>query len=213
MAEWPELPKRVPLRSPKPEPKLNTAEEMFKTIRRIMERQLAEANKSQYDVLVCVRSVEAARAVFEAVPIEGTAMGYGKTVMAALFALEESYWDSDGEYTSKGLVGGVGTEVWGLLDRQWSLEHPIIDRKEAHRVIITEMAELSRLMPGPPGNTGETTIKIEAQGKSGTAYYLKITFEVTSSTEFDMLGKIYSDESHKILIREERLPLIADEGN
>ena len=213
MAELPELPKRVPLRRPRPEPKLNTAEEMFKAIRRIMKRQAKEANKSQYDVLVCIRSVDAARAVFEGVPIEGTAKDYGNAVMAALHALEESYWDSDGEYTSKGLVGGVGTDVWGLLDRQWSLEHPDIDRKEAHRIIITEMAELSRSISGPPGNTGETTIKIEAQGESGTSYYLDITFEVTSSTKFDMLGKIYSDESHKILIREERLPLIADEGN
>jgi len=30
-------------------------------------------------------------------------------------------------------------------------------------------------------------------------------------SEFDMLGKIYSDESYKVLIQEERLSLIADD--
>ncbi len=213
MADWPELPKRVPLRRPRPETKLKTAEEMFKAIKRIMKRRLADANKSQYDALVCIRSVDAAREVFEGIPVEGTASDYGNVVLAALHALEERYWDSDGEYTSKGLVGGVCTDVWALLDRQWSLEHPHIDKKEARRVIITEMAELSRSISGPPGDTGETTIKVEAQGKSGTPYYLEITFELRSSKEFDMLGKIYSDESYKILIQEERLPLTAGDDN
>ena len=213
MAEWPELPKRVRARGPRPEPKLNTAEDMFKAIKRIMKRQLTEANKSQYDVLVCIRSVDAARAVFERIPVEGTACDYGNTVLAALFDLQEKFWDSEGQYTSKGRVGDVCSDVWALLDRQWSLEHPNIDRKEARSVIITEMAELSRSISGPPGDTGETTIKIKAQGQSGTPYYLEITFDVTSPKEFDMLGKIYSDASCNILIQEERLPLTAADGN
>lgn len=201
------------MRRPRPEPKLNTAEEMFKAIRRIMKRQIAEAARSQYDVLVCIRSVDAARTVFETVPVEGTATGYGNAVKAALFALQENYWDSDGEYTSKGRVGDVCSDVWELLDRQWSLEHPNIDKNEARRVIITEMAELSRSISGPPGDTGETTIKFEAQGKSGKPYYLEITFDVTSSKEFDMLGKIYSDASYQLLILEERLQLTTVEDD
>ena len=213
MAEWPELPKRVALRQAKPEPKLTTTENMLKAIGRIMDRQLAEANKNQYDVLVCIRSVDAARAVFKGIPVAGTAYCYGTAVMEALLALQENYWDSDGEYTSKGRVGDVCSDVWQLLDRQWSLEHPDIDKKEARRVIITEMAELSRLITEPPGDTGETTINFEAQGNSGTPYYLEITFEVKSSKDFNMLGKIYSDEAYQILIQEERLPLTTIDDN
>ena len=213
MAEWPELPKRIAPRRPRPEPKLNTAQEMFKAVERIMKRRLAEANKSQYDVLVCIRSVDAARAAFEAVPVEGTAMGYGNAVKAALGTLSESYWDSDGEYTSKGLVGGVSSDVWALLDRQWSLEHPNVDKKEARHVIVTEMAELSRSISGPVGESGEAIIKIETQGASGTPYFLEITFQVTAPREFDMLGKIYADEGYQILIQEERLPLISNDGS
>jgi len=211
MTDWPELPKRTSLRGPRPEPLLKTAEEMFKAIRRIVKRQMTSARESQYDVLVCIRSVEAAREVFEGVPVEGAAMDYGNAVKAALDALHETYWDSDGEYTSRGLVGGVCTDVGVLLDKQWSLEHPDIDEKEARGVLIEEMAELSRLIPGPPGDTGETIIKIQAQGASGTPYHVETTFEVTSPREFDMLGKIYTDETRQILICEDRLGLICDD--
>ena len=118
MADWPELPKRVPLRGPRPEPKLKTAEEMRKAINRIMKRRLTKANESQYDVMVCIRSVEAARQVFESIPLEGTASDYGHAVEAALGELQENYWDSDGEYTSKGMVGDVGSDVYQLLKAQ-----------------------------------------------------------------------------------------------
>lgn len=211
MPELPEVPKRKPLRRPRPEPLLETAEEMFKAIRRIVKRQMTSARKSQYDVLVCIRSVDAARAVFEGVPVEGTAMDYGSAVKDVLETLHETYWDSDGEYTSRGLVGSVCSDVRQLLERQWSLEHSDIDEKEARRVLIEEMGELSRLISGPPGDTGETIIKIQAQGASGTPYHVEATFEVTSPREFDMLGKIYTDEKRQILIWEERLELICDD--
>ncbi len=190
---------------------LKTAEEMSKAIRRIVKRQLSSAQNSQYDVLVCIRSVDAARAVFESVPVEGTAMVYGNAVMAELDKLHETYWDNDGEYTSRGMVGDVCTDVGHLLKRQWSLEHPHIDEKEARTVLIREMAELSRLIPGPPGDTGETVIMIEAQGESGTLYHVATTFEVTAPREFDMHGKIYADETRQILICEDRLELICDD--
>ncbi len=212
MAEWPELPKRKPLRAPRPEPKLASAGEMRRAIGRIMKRQMKSANESQYDVLVCIRSVDAARAVFEAVPVKGSALEYGNAVRAALFALTESYWDDDGEYTSKGLVGGVSSDVWSLLERQWALENPDMDKKEARNVLVTEMAKLSRLISEPPGETGETTIKIEAQGTSGTPYYLEIGFDVKSPREFDMLGKIYADQTCQILLWDELLALMSDDN-
>lgn len=212
MAEWPELPKRKPLRAPRPEPRLVSAEEMRKAIGRIMKRQLKSANESQYDVLVCIRSVDAARAVFEAVPVEGSALEYGNAVKAELLALGESYWDSDGEYTSKGQVGDVGSDVWSLLEQQWDLEYPDIDKKEARGVLIVEMAKLSRLISDPPGETGETTISIEARGKSGTPYYLKIGFDVKSPREFDMLGNIYADEACQFLLWEDVLALISNDA-
>jgi hypothetical protein len=118
MAEAPESPKRVLSRDPRPEPKLKTAEDMREAINRIMKRRLIQANESQYDVMVCVQSVGAAREVFEGIPVEGTASAYGHAVKAALYALQENYWDSDGEYTSKGLVGDVASDVYQLLEAQ-----------------------------------------------------------------------------------------------
>ncbi len=118
MNEWPELPKRVPLREPRREPRLKTAEDMHKAIRRIMKRRLKRASESQYDVLVCVRSVDASNEVFESIPIEGTARDYGHAVMAAIDTLQQNYWDTEGEYTSKGMVGDVGSDIYRLLEEQ-----------------------------------------------------------------------------------------------
>ncbi len=131
----------------------------------------------------------------------------GNAVMQALFILQENYWDSDGEYTSKGRVGDVCSEVWRLLDRQWALEHPNIDKKAARGVLVGELAGMSRSISAPPGDTAETAIKFESKGKGGTRYYLEITIEVASSERFDMLGKTYSDATCQILFHEECLSM------
>ncbi len=212
MGDFPELPKRIPLKAPRPEPELKTAEEMFKAIRRIMKRQLIQANESRYDVMVCIRSVGAASAALEGVPVEGTAIEYGNAVMATLDELHEDFWDSDGEYTSRGRIGDVCFDVDQLLARQWTFEHPEIDVKEARGVLFKETAELSRNLSGPLGKTGENTIKFEAEGPSGRTYYVDVAFEVTAPREFDMLGKIYADAARQILIYGDRLALIDDDG-
>lgn len=212
MGEFPELPKRVPLRRPRPEPELKSAEEMFKAIRRIMKRQLTKANESQYDAMVCIRSVDAAQVVFERIPVEGRPIGYGNAVKAALDALRESYWDSDGEYTSKGMVGDVCFDVHELLDRQYSFNHRNVDKEEASLVLKTEMETVLTSIQTPSTALNEANIKIEAQGKSGTIYYVEIVFEGASDEYASMTGRIFSDEFYEILIEEGSEELFSDDG-
>lgn len=200
MGEFPELPKRVPLRVPRPEPELNTAEEMCKAIRRIVKRQQTRASQSQYDVMVCIRSVSAARAVFEGVPVEGSPIGYANAVKSALDALHEVFWDNDGEYTSRGMVGDVCSDVYQLLDRQYAFKHPNIDEKEVRRVINREMTQIVASMEGPSTALNEANIKTEAQGSSGTTYFLEFTFTDASNDYARVTGKIYSDELCENLI-------------
>jgi hypothetical protein len=212
MGEFPELPKRVPLRGPRPEPELKTAEEMFKAIRRIMKRRLTKANESQYDVMVCIRSVDAAQVVFERIPVEGRPIGYGNAVQAALDDLRESYWDSEGEYTSKGMVGDVCSDVYDLLHRQYSFKHRNIDKEEASLVIKREMQKVLTSIQTPSAALSEANIKIEAPGKSGTIYYVEIVFEDASNECASMTGSIYSDEFYENLIEVSFERLISDDG-
>lgn len=212
MGEFPELPERVPLRKPRPEPELKSAEEMFKAIRRIMKRQLTKANESQYDVMVCIRSVCAAQEVFERIPVEGRPIGYGNAVKAALDALRETYWDSDGEYTSKGMVGDVCFDVHELLDRQYSFKHRNIDKEEVSLVIKEEMENVLASIQTPSAALNEASIKIEAQGKSGTVYYVEIVFEDATDEHASMTGRIYSDEFYENLIEVGSARLFSDDN-
>ena len=212
MGEFPELPKRVSLRRPRPEPELKTAEEMFKAIRRIMRRQLTKANESQYDVMVCIRSVSAAQEVFERIPVEGRPIGYGNAVQAALDALRESYWDSDGEYTSKGMVGDVCSEIHQLLDRQYAFKHRDIDKEEASIVVKREMEKVLTLINTPSAALNEANIKTEAHGESGTVYYLEIVFEDASDEYAAMTGRVYSDEFYENLIEVSSARLFSDDS-
>ncbi|GAI92494.1 unnamed protein product, partial [marine sediment metagenome] len=60
---------------------------------------------------------------------------------------------------------------------------------------------------------GDGPIKIEAQGPSGTRYFLEITFVATSDREFTMLGKIYNGDSRQYPIWEEKLELIFNDDD
>ncbi len=211
MNDFPELPKRVPLRAPRPEPELKTAEEMFKAIRRIMKRRETKAGKSQYDVMVCIRSVHAARAVFEEVPVEGRPIGYGNAVKAALDALHEVYWDNEGEYTSRGMVGDVCSDVYELLQRQYDFKHRNIDEKEVRLVLNREMEQILASIQTPSTVLNEANIKAEALGASGTTYYVEFTFEGASDEYARATGKIFSDEHYENLIATAGEELFADD--
>lgn len=190
-----------------PDHKLTTAEEMFWAIEHIMIERRGDASRSQYDVEVCVRSVEAAREVFEAVPVEGTAGDYGRAVDAALDTLRENYWDSDGEFTSKGMVGDVGGDVYHLLETQKSTDLVDIDRKEARECLIEEITNLARLAPRPLGGAVEASTKAEFKGPSGFDYFVAMVFERITDERFVVIGKIYSNDSYRFPVLEERLEL------
>ncbi len=211
MGEFPELSKRKPLQSPRPEPELKTVEEMFKAIRRIMKRQAIKASESQYDVMVCVRSVDAAKAVFEAVPVKGRPIGYGNAVMSALDALHEIFWDDEGEYTSRGMVGDVCFDVEQLLDRQYTFKHRNIDEKEVRLLLNQEMEQIIASIQTPSIALNEANIKTEVQGANNTTYYVEFTFEGASDEYASVIGKIYSDEFYENLIRRDFGQLFPDD--
>ena len=93
----------------------DTAEEMNAAIAKIFEKQMADAERSEYDWKVCVNAVAAARAVFAKVPVSGSAGHYLQSVLMALEPVYESYYDPDGEYTSgKASIGNVFSDLLNL---------------------------------------------------------------------------------------------------
>ncbi len=188
-----------------PDHKLATADELRAVVRHIMERCSGEASRSQYDVMVCVRSVAAAREVFEAVPVEGSLEDYGAAVMSALDVLRDEFYDPDGEYTSKGMVGDVGSDVYQLLKSQASADVVDVDREEAGVILTQEINDLARLTPQPPMGLGDATIRADASGPSGADYFVRMTIEHMSDKRFAVAGGIYTSETSRFPVLEERL--------
>ncbi len=184
---------------------------MHNAIKRILDKRDKEALASQYDVAVCINSVEAARQGFEAVPIQGTAKQYAQDVLDILSELREEFYDSDGEYTSKGMIGDVYFDVSAYIETQIPDPFAHIDKKEVRKVLIQEMAELSNNLTAPVSVLVETSIKFEATGSSGAQYFLAVTFEATSMREFTMIGNIYENDEYGSSIMEEKLFLIDNE--
>lgn len=190
---------------------MESPQKIHDAIKRLLDKRDKDALASQYDVAVCINSVAAARRGFEAIPVGGDAKQYAQDVLDILSKLADEFYDSDGEYTSKGLIGDIYLDVCQYFKAQISDEHAHIDKKEARRVLIQEMAELSRHITEPTSVLTEASIKLEATGSSGTQYYLDVTFTATSKRDFTMIGKIYDDEAYGASILEERLELINDE--
>ena len=190
---------------------MESPQKIHDTIKRLLDKRDKDALASQYDVAVCINSVEAARHGFEAIPVRGTAKQYAQDVLAVLSKLADEFYDSDGAYTSKGLIGDIYSDVYQYIKAQIPDEHAHIDKKEARHVLIQEMAELSQHITEPASVLIETCIKFEATGSSGTQYYLDVTFTATSKRDFTMIGKIYDDAAYGASILEERLELIDDE--
>ncbi len=188
-----------------PDHKLITAGEMYAVIKHIMAKRRVEASQSEYDVMVCVRSVDAATEVFENIPIEGTATEYGYAVAVSLGTLRDDYYDDDGEYTSKGMIGDVCSDLYHLLETQNSSKLADIDRKEARDVLTQEMNTLARLTPQPPDGLGVATIKIDVPGASGRQYFVEMVIQEISGERFAILGNIHSNDSYRFPLLEERL--------
>lgn len=187
---------------------MSSPQKIHNAIKRILNERDKDALASQYDVGVCINSVAAARRGFEAVPIEGTAEKYSQAVMAVLASLQEEFYDSSGEYTSKGLIGDIYLDVSEYIETQIPDPFAHIDKKDARTVLIREMAQLSRTLTAPASVLVETSIKFEATGSSGTEYFLSATFVATSKREFTMIGNIYENDEYSTSIMEERLELL-----
>jgi len=183
---------------------------MHRAIKRIMDKRDAEALTSQYDVSVCINSVAAARQGFLSVPVQGTAKQYAQNILDILSKHTDEFWDPDGEYTSKGMIGDVYFDVSEYIDTQIPNEFAHIDKEEVRKVLIQEMAELSRNLTVPASVLVETSIKFEATGGSGTEYFLAVTFVATSMREFTMIGNIYENNEYSTSIMEDRMELIDD---
>ncbi len=188
-----------------PDHRLETADEMHVMIEHILTERRHDAAQSQYDVGVCIRSVAAAREAIEEIPVEGSAIAYGETVNAAMDVVCEKFYDSDGEYTSKGMVGDVGSDIYHLLQTQKSPDRIDIDRNEARSCLKTELAELASVMPRPLGGVAEATVKAETKGESGFSYFVKMTYEQLSDERFAIIGKIYCSEDCICPVLEARL--------
>ncbi len=195
------------LRDFAPAHKLVSAEEMRSVVDRILRKRRTDAYKSQYDVMVCVRSVDAAEAAIATVPVEGSATEYGQAVDTALDALRENYYDSDGEYTSKGLVGDIGSDVYHVLQTQKSPECIDVDRGEARGCLLREMSTLARLTPKPLGGAIEATVKIDVVGESGVNYFVEMSFEKAEDGGVFMKGFLHADRSCRFPVVEEILEL------
>jgi hypothetical protein len=188
-----------------PTHRLATADEMSQAIRHILSERDEKAARSQYDVMVCVRSVAAAREAFEEVAVEGTALDYGGVVLAALDVVQDTFYDTDGEYTSRGMVGDVWSDVYQLLESQSAPELAEIDRDEARALLIGEINTLAGLTPQPPTGLGVATVATEAMGAGGKTYFLRMSIEEISDTRFAISGTVYAEESRRFAVLKERL--------
>jgi len=151
--------------------------------------------------MVCVRSVEAAREVFENIPVKEDAIA----VQTALDTLARDYNDSDGEYTSKGLIGDVELDIYSLLESQEKSGLIDIDRQEAEECLMAEMIALVPLAPEPVDDAEEVTIKTTITGTSGFEYFVKMTFEQASQGNIALAGHIYCNDSYQFPILDKRL--------
>jgi len=185
--------------------KLTTVQQMHDAIDRILTGRRKQAYNSQYDVGVCVRSVEAGREAFEKITIKGSVLEYGRSVEKALGKVHNTFYDSSGEYTSRGMIGDVCSDVYQLLEEQKSDNLKVIDMKEARDVLVNEIQELIALTPRPLGDAACANIKLKTVGASGTKYYVAMEYEQKSDSEFDVLGRIYNNSKYQVPILYERL--------
>lgn len=100
-----------------PHDKITSAQDMQAAICTVIEMRALDAAQSAYDRSVCIAAVAAARACVERVSVEGSALDYGKAVLATLEPVYDTYHDPDGEFTSgKASIGDVYSHIARLVD-------------------------------------------------------------------------------------------------
>ena len=98
--------------------RISTAEECKAAIAEVFAEHLARANRSEYDVKVCVLAVGRAPDEFGTFPVTGSAQQYCAATVAKLEAFRDNYYDPDGEYTNgAGVIGSVVESIKTIKTR------------------------------------------------------------------------------------------------
>ncbi len=183
-----------------PRYRLDTPEEMHDVISYIIKRSMKAAYNCEYDVPVFVHSVQYAQDVFDAIPVEKTAMEYGEKVEDALCKAWGDFYDSDGEYTSRGMIGDVYFKISELVEKQKEPTLRTVDRQEALECLREEMETLTHLasssMQGDITDT-LTTVKTDVKGESGVKYYIKMQFETSVDGQTLLNGSVFMESNYR----------------
>ena len=92
-----------------------TVEKARNVIKKIMAEQAIKESNSEYDKSVCISAVAAAGDRFEEIEVSGSASEYVGRVYDAISDLQDTYNDSDGEYTNgKAPIGSVLGRIYDL---------------------------------------------------------------------------------------------------
>lgn len=93
-----------------------TTDQLRDRIAEIVTEHALSAQKSQYDVSVCISAVAAGRQVIEGISRDLTPQEYAERVRAELASLQSGYNDTDGQYTNgRGVIGSLSGDVSRVL--------------------------------------------------------------------------------------------------
>lgn len=198
------------MRVPPPNFRLTTVPQIYDAISIIFRGREKQAYQSQYDVGVCVRSVEAGRVAFKDVPLQGNAMEYCRSVKKAVDQVHKDFYDSSGEYTSRGMIGDVCSDIYQLIEDQQSGKLKEIDMNEAGDVLTREMLELIKLIPRPVGDAVGAVVKAKTEAASGTRYYVRIELLEDPDNDFAVYGQIFNSSKYQVKLLDNRLDLTDD---
>ena len=92
------------------------ARSLYEKIAIIVTEHALSAQKSQYDVSVCISAVAAGRQVIEGISRNLSPSEYADRVRADLASLQAGYNDTDGQYTNgRGVIGSLSGDVSSTL--------------------------------------------------------------------------------------------------
>ena len=93
-----------------------TTDQLRGRIADVVVEHALSAQKSQYDISVCISAVSAARAVIDNISPDLPPQRYAEKVRAELATLQAGYNDTDGQYTNgRGVIGSLSGDVSRVL--------------------------------------------------------------------------------------------------
>lgn len=97
---------------------LKTALDVYDAVSEIMEARAIQAANSEYDRVVSIDAVAAARKATDAVAIEGTNILYHAAIQSQLNTLFSTYNDTSGQYTNgRAAIGDILSDIAQLSQR------------------------------------------------------------------------------------------------